>query len=541
MKKCNRRATFEQGVAAIFNQGPGAGAIVVSLNKVARKIMNYSNIKIGLLVATGLVFTTGAGSQNIDTSRFRVKTDLKIPFNYIGTIKQRSTDEIESSNWILGCETLDRNMADYEQYKTYIAPLGIKRLRMQAGWAVTEKQKGKYEWEWLDKIINDASKRGFKVWLETSYGNPIYEGGGGSNLSAGIPFSNDALKAWDNWVSALVKRYKYKVQDWEVWNEPNFGDNEINSPEKVADLNIRTAEIIKKIQPDAKISGLAMGHIDLDYADAFFKVLSKRGKMHLFDNMTYHDYVYNPDANYGHVAELRKVLDKYAPGIKLRQGENGSPSFGGSGRGALGDYEWTELTQAKWNTRRMLADLGHGIECSILGIIDMNYPRTGPITRLNVKGIIESDSTKKAVRPKMAYYAMQHVTAVFDNTLQLIEGLPSTFNSNAVKNAGKNLYSKSTDRSISVYGYENKVSRKQVYVIYVDEYIPTNNNTTRNLSFTFLTGNFDIPVYVDIITGAVHEIPSKQWNKEGNKFIFKDIPVYDGPILIADKSLVNIN
>lgn len=479
-------------------------------------------------------------AQFIDTSRNRVKTDLKIPFNYIGTIKPRSTDEIISSNWILGCETLDRDMTDYEQYKEYIAPLGIKRLRMQAGWAKTEKTIGVYNWEWLDKILYDAHKRGFQVWLETSYGNPIYEGGGGTNLSAGIPSSAIALKAWDRWVEALVKRYRDKVKDWEVWNEPNFGDNEINSPEKVADLNIRTASIIKNLQPNAKISGLAMGHIDLDYADTFFRIIHQKKKMHLFDNMTYHDYVYNPDANYGHVAELRRVLDNYAPNVKLRQGENGSPSFGGSGRGAIGDYDWTELSQAKWNIRRMLGDLGHDIESSILGIIDMNYPNTGPITRINVKGVIESDSTKKALRPKMAYYAMQNVAAVFDHSLQRLKKLHSTFNSNPKNLGNKNLYHKSTDRSIAVYGYENKISKKQVYVIYSDGCIPTNSNDTRAISFTFFNGNFTEPVYVDMITGTIYEIPANQWKKEVNNFVFKDIPVYDAPILIADKSLISM-
>jgi hypothetical protein len=118
---------------------------------------------------------------------------------------------------------------------------------MQAGWAKTEKVKGVYDWSWLDKIITDAASRGLEPWLETGYGNTIYAGGGGINLSAGIPTSPEALLAWDNWVTALVSRYKNQVKDWEVWNEPNFGDNEINLPEKVADLNIRTAEIIKKI------------------------------------------------------------------------------------------------------------------------------------------------------------------------------------------------------------------------------------------------------------------------------------------------------
>ncbi len=478
-------------------------------------------------------------AQKINTSANRVKTDFNISWKRIGTLRPKNTNEINSSNWIIGCETLDRDLTDYEQYKIYLAPLGIKKLRMQAGWAKTEKVRGIYDWTWLDKIINDAHQRGLEPWLETGYGNTIYQGGGGINLSAGIPSSDEALKAWDKWVTALVIRYKDKVKDWEVWNEPNFGDNEINTPEKVAELNIRTAEIIKKIQPKAKISGLAMGHIDLKYADIFFKTIHQQGKMNLFDNMTYHDYVYNPDANYGKVAALRLVLDKYAKTIKLRQGENGSPSFGGANRGAIGDYDWSELSQAKWNIRRMLGDLGHDIESSILGIIEMNYGATsGPITRMNVKGIIESDTSKRAIRPKMAYYAMQNVASVFDDNLIRIKQLEDTHNTNATLEKGEVKYNKGTDRSIAVYGYEHKNTKKQVFTIWNNEYIPTNTNIAKNLNITILNANFDQPVLVDILTGAIYEIPENQIDRKGNKTIFKNVPVYDSPILIADKSVL---
>lgn len=490
------------------------------------------------LFATLLYCSTSFGQQ-LDTSANRVKSDFKTDLKRIGTLKPKNASEIKTSNWIIGCETLDRDLADYEQYKTYLVPLGIKKLRMQAGWAKTEKVKGKYDWTWLDNIINDAAARGLQPWLETGYGNTIYPGGGEVNLSAGIPTSDEALKAWDKWVAALVSRYKDKVTDWEVWNEPNFGDNEINKPDKVAELNIRTAEIIKRIQPKAKISGLAMGHIDLEYADTFFKTIHEKGKMNLFDNMTYHDYVYNPDANYGKVAELRLVLNKYAPQVKLRQGENGSPSFGGGNRGAIGDYDWSEVSQAKWNIRRMLGDLGHDIESSILGIIEMNYGATsGPITKMNVKGIIESDTSKRAIRPKMAYYAMQNVASVFDDNLVRISNLKDTHNINASIANEQVKYNKGTDRSLAVYGYTHRNTKKQVFTIWNNEYIPTNSNQTKNINFTVLNGNFDQPVYVDMLTGGVYGIPADRYTVKGNRFTFKDIPVYDSPILIADKSVL---
>ena len=470
-----------------------------------------------------------------------VAPDDKISLKEIGKLKPKSTKEITNSNWILGCETLDRNLADYEQYKTYIEPLGIKRLRMQAGWAKTEQKKGQYDWEWLDKIINDAHARGYEPWLETSYGNPIYEGGGGINLSAGIPTSEVALAAWDKWVEALVSRYKDKVKEWEVWNEPNFGDNELNTAEAVADLNLRTAEIIKRIQPAAKISGLALGHIDLKYADTFFKYLKDKGKIQLFDNMTYHDYVYNPDLNFPKVAELRRVLDKYAPEIKLRQGENGSPSMGGVGRGALADYNWSELSQAKWNSRRMLSDLGHDIECSILGIIEMNYgAKNGPIHKMNFKGIIQSDSTMRVVRPKMAYYTMQNIISVFDDNLERITQLEITQNAAQKVNKTEIKYNKGTDRSLAVYAYQHKTTQKQVWTIWIDENIPSNTNTIKKVDFTILNANFQTPVYVDILTGKVYEIDPKQIQKKGMTYTFKNIPIYDAPILIADLSILKM-
>ena len=475
-------------------------------------------------------------AQKIDTTPTRVVTSFKPSLPYLGSVKYRSTNEIESNNWLIGCETLDRDFADYNQYKEYLQPLGIKLLRMQAGWAKTEKVKGVYDFAWLDEIINDATSRGLKPWLQTSYGNSLYKGGGGTNLGAGMPLSAEALEGYNKWVAAMVNRYKAKVFDWEIWNEPNFGDNNINTPELIADFNIHTAEIIKKIQPNARISGLALGHIGLEYSERFFKRIAQKKKGKLFDNMTYHDYVYNPDGNYHEVYKLNQTLQKYLPGMKLRQGENGAPSAGGSGRGALWDYEWTELTQAKWDTRRMLGNLGHDIECSIFGLIEMAYT-SGPINKLNYKGIIKSDSTKKVIRPKIAYYAIQNVTSIFDNSLEGIKNLQFTHNIEGAA-ANENKYAYTTDRSLSVYGYQHKISKKKLFTVWMDENIPTDNNKAKLQTFSFSNTDFESPVLVDIITGNVYEIPLGNISKKGNTITLKDIPVYDAPIVIADKSFI---
>ncbi len=494
------------------------------------KLNKYYQMKYCLKVVLFVLACLVCDAQEKDENQFIL----------LGKVKPRNANEIKGSNWLLGCETLDRDFTDYDQYKEYLIPLGIKRLRLQAGWAKTEKVKGQYDWAWLDHIVNDAVSRGLEPWLQFSYGNPIYQGGGGINLAAGVPESDAALSAWDQWVEALVKRYKGKVNEYEIWNEPNFGDNLYNTPEKAAALHIQTIKIIKEYQPDAKVSGLALGHIDLNYADQFFKALYESSTLSLFNNMTYHDYVYNPDVHYNKVLQLKEILERYAPDIPLRQGENGAPSLNGFGRGALGNHDWTELSQAKWNTRRMLGDLGHDIESSVFSIIDMAYT-SGPIKLLNVKGLLMSDSTKHVIKPKLAYHAVQHITSIFDHSLERIKNIKQTYNGNLVpENPNDIAMTKSTDLGFAVYGYRHKESKLNAYTIWKNESIPDNSTEKQNCHFTFTNANFNDPVYVDIITGEVFEIPDDKWMKAGPKYSFRDIPVYDGPILIADKSLVLI-
>ncbi|MFA6546448.1 MAG: beta-galactosidase, partial [Limisphaerales bacterium] len=154
----------------------------------------------------------------IDPSPDRAKTPLNPGLKQVGTIKPRGANEIPASNWTLGCETLDRDFSDYQQYKEYIVPLGIKTIRLQGGWAKTEKVKGSYDFSWLDTIIDDARARGLNILLETGYGNTIYSGGGGADLAGGFPTSEEGLAAWDHWVEATATHYKGKVRDWAMWN-----------------------------------------------------------------------------------------------------------------------------------------------------------------------------------------------------------------------------------------------------------------------------------------------------------------------------------
>ena len=106
---------------------------------------------------------------------------------------------------------MDRDFTVYKNWRQYLGPLGAKHARIQSGWAKTEKEKGVYDWVWLDEIVDDMVAQGVTPWVCICYGNSIYPEGGDTRLN-GWPRSGEALAAWDRYVAALVKRLSLASQ-----------------------------------------------------------------------------------------------------------------------------------------------------------------------------------------------------------------------------------------------------------------------------------------------------------------------------------------
>lgn len=263
------------------------------------------------------IFATVAVAQEITPT-------MGIDLPVLGQVAPRAAKDIASSPWSIGGETLDRDFAVYNHYKKYLGPLGAKGLRLQAGWAKCERVRGVYDFAWLDAIIDDAVAQGVKPWLELSYGNTLYPGGGETGLGGGFPLSPEALAAWDRWTRALVERYKNRVTQWEVWNEPDLNNKGTATAEAYVDLCIRTATMIREVQPGGRVWALALAHT-ADYADTFLAGMKARGKLDLIDAITFHGYPRNPDDTLL-VDRLRAINAKHGRVIELRQGETGAPS-----------------------------------------------------------------------------------------------------------------------------------------------------------------------------------------------------------------------
>ena len=194
-------------------------------------------------------------------------------YRYIGKIQPRHARDIAASNWSIGAETMDRDYTVYANWREYLGPLGAKKARIQSGWAKTEKERGVYDWAWVDEIVLDMVDQGVEPWVCLCYGNPIYPGGGDTGLGGGLVASEEALQAWERYVAAFVERYAKHVDEWELWNEPRTGRGK--GTVQYAKFVIRTAETIRKLQPDAEIMFAAGGSFDTTFAKEVLEYLQR--------------------------------------------------------------------------------------------------------------------------------------------------------------------------------------------------------------------------------------------------------------------------
>lgn len=454
------------------------------------------------------------------------------PPKQIGTLRQKTLSEVKN-DLAVDCGTLDRGYADYEMYKEYLEPLGVRYIRLQAGWAKTEKVKGVYDFAWLDAIINDAVSRGLEPWLQLSYGNPIYPGGGTIYLAGGWPRSEEALAAWKRWARATAERYKGKVHQWEIWNEPdNIVRKKGGNPAEIVDLTIASARIIKEVDPTSKVAAFGLAgprrvpSNEVIVADLARKLKANKEE-HLIDWITYHGYVYIPEECYFTDGDsLRNILKRCNYDVAIWQGECGAPSMGNMG-GALAQYDWNEQTQAKWDIRKAMNDHGNGVRTSFFAMSDMNYSSDDAIKIKNLKGIVATSADNKVRRTKKAYHAIRNLVSVFDNLNKICDKSGVEVSAPVYNADSKSIY----------YLFEDDDTALQSLVVWQGGNIPYYCEWKDNAEITIKNFKCKDPVCVDLLNGVVYEV---SYRKVGKGFKFERVPFYDSPIVICDKSLIGI-
>ncbi|WP_322094614.1 cellulase family glycosylhydrolase [Paraburkholderia bannensis] len=123
----------------------------------------------------------------------------------------------------------------------------LTSVRFDMPWKFIETQPGHYEIPRdLERYVDAAKQRGIEPVLILDYGNPLYDGGD-------KPRSQAAINAYVNYAQYVVRHFRGRVRQFEVWNEwdNHTGGFEAGSAEDYAALFRATYPAIKAANHDS--------------------------------------------------------------------------------------------------------------------------------------------------------------------------------------------------------------------------------------------------------------------------------------------------
>lgn len=455
----------------------------------------------------------------------------------IGKLTPKSSQEISFSKISLGFEKLDRDVFDPEKAYDKVAKLGVKLARIQSGWARTEKEKGVYNFEWIDKIVDNFIKRGIEPWVCLCYGNALYNEEAKNVFGAVgcVPiFTDEQKKGWENYVKAFVKHFEGRINYYEVWNEPDGQWCWKHGP-NATELGIftrDTGKYIKEVSPDAKVIGGVLCMRNLAYLSEAFKT----GMGNYLDFISFHEYTHDETSVAETVEAYLELARFYNPNIKIIQGESGSQSKTG-GHGAVCTMGWTEEIQAKQLSRHMLADLLADVHfTSYFSCMDMIEALNGSVDNtasyldygyFGVLGADFDDEGKSigTYYEKPSYYTLQNICSVFAEEYEVCK-LPVMLNGGYSDFIGENR----VVRKNLITGAFKKKSGKCFVYWYPSNILTSSVETVTDITFFTEYDKFKL---VDIIDGTIYKIPDSMIENMGNGvYRIKNMPVKDTPLLL---------
>lgn len=427
------------------------------------------------------------------------------PLKQVGVIKLDAG--LRTQRWSIGCECLDRDMADFSQYGSYVGQLGVANARIQSGWAKTEKVKGEYDFAWLDEIVDGLLAQNIQPWMCLCYGNPLY--GSGLTLGNAIPSDAAILKAWEKYVRATVEHFKGRIQCYEVWNEPNISVNK-GHPERYVKLLKATYPVIRKADPEARIAAFALASLDYPFIDSALKSLPKGS----FDIVTLHKYFENPDEGDYDFRLLTERIHAFDPSVKVIMGESGCPSELGWDH-ALKYNEWTEYSQAKVVLRRMACDFALGQPSSIFTMVDLVYPDFRQSF-----GLLCTSLKGRVIYKKPSFYAVRNMAGILKDSIEPYH----------VEAAD------STGRTIKYIGLEKGGKCIGVMMYFSDE-IPSSQLNWTRVKVTLKGLAFKDPVLVEPVTGRVFALDRYHYSPNNPDRSYA-VYLWDSPVFLMERDSV---
>lgn len=459
----------------------------------------------------------------------------------ISKIAPKASKDIKKSIIGLGFEKLDRDVFDPEKSYDFVAKSGVKWARLQSGWQRTEKEKGIYDFEWLDGIVDSMLKIGVEPWLCLCYGNGLYNKSAQAVFGAvGCPPINtkEEKEAWSSYVKATVTHFKGRIRYYEVWNEPDgkwcwkHGPN----PHELGNFIIDTAKACKEADNECKVIGFATCMADKEYLEK----AAQTGCLDYIDAVSYHAYATREDGFKHNFDVYKSFLESKGKSIPIIQGESGTQSRP-DGAGALKGGAWTPLKQAKFLLRHLLCDINNQVEiASYFSCMDMIEALNGTVGEVSSYldygyfGVIGADFDENGrstgeYTPKMSYYALQNLCSVFCEDYEIAD-----IRAESLINASKPILADDYDFDKTYHFGVRKPNGSLALVYWIAKDILTETvETTVSLRIKKEAVPGEVRL-ADLLTGDIYSIPENILSADDDGYLyFKNLPATDSPMMIT--------
>jgi hypothetical protein len=449
----------------------------------------------------------------------------------IGKLRTYTSKEIENSYVSIDFCCLDRDLFKPEKCYDLLAQTGVKYARCQTGWAKCELEKGVYNFEWLDSVIDNLLERGIRPWFNVGYGNPIYMPDVPNPTAVGcVPlyYGEETLEAWKRYISALAEHYKSRVTHYEIWNEPDivsFWHPKLPDGAEYAKLTNLTSDIIRKINPCAKIGVSTSTPYCFDFIDKLLKNLDK-DSIHVF---SLHAYSAVPEFRYSAVvSHLRRRLDENSfEHVELWQGEAGYPSWAYENHWLVKEGCNDERPQAVYQLRRYCLDIFNGLKrSSFFQMADMWEKPYAKATDVIKKPAAHGILNGLKYTPKQSYYTITNIAAIFSGDVKPTHDyIHIDINSSS---------------PIELLACETMTFVKNDAPFYA-YYLPVQLGKEVNIPYTADVSVYkylENPVLIDPYTGEVFEIYDFAYSH--GTYMCRNMPLKDYPLILTERNVFEI-
>jgi len=253
-------------------------------------------------------------------------------------------------------------------------------------WRYLEPKKGVWQFEYLDRYVNQAEAKGIDLlltlgqtprWASARPNEPTPSGFG----NAAEPFD---MSDWARYVHTVATRYRGKIKNYEIWNEPKFTEVEPHlsdkgfagyfsgSATKMVEMTRVAAKVIHEIDAEARVvsPSIVGHHHGLRRLESFLAA----GGGDAVDVVGFHFYfvdTISPEALPPFVKRVRKVMERHGIAHKplwntesglviQRQNAKVAPLSPG-GKGVLGTV-LSDKTASEFVARYLVLGAISGIE-----------------------------------------------------------------------------------------------------------------------------------------------------------------------------------